>query len=216
MAKELFGQYLVRMGKVTQADIEEALLLQEVLEDTLGATALARDLISFRQVGEILDRMDDLGECFTDAALALGLLTREQIDALHAEEGKSHFRLGQLLVATTKLSQDELEKQLDVFPAERLLIPSPNVTKADLVSRVAKRTGKDSGVVKQTVEALLDNIGRELAGGGRVTLKNFGTFSTVRHRARKGRNPRSGQPIDIPERVVAQLKFSRNVRKAVE
>jgi len=216
MAKELLGQYLVRMGKVTQADIEEALLLQEVLEGTLGASALARDLISFKQVGEILDRMDESGESFNDAALALGLLSADQIKMLQAEEEKSHFRLGQLLVATTKLSQEVLEKQLDAFPSERLLITSPNVTKADLVGRVASSTGQEVGKVKLVVEALLENIGQELTGGGKVTLKNFGTFSTVRHKARRGRNPRNGQPIEIPERMVAQLKFSRCVRKAVE
>ena len=216
MAKELLGQYLVRMGKVTQADIEEALLLQEILEDSLAAPALARDLISFKQVGEILDRMDSLGECFSEAAQALKLLNAEQVEALHAEAEKCHFRLGQLLVATTKLSQAELEQQLVNFPTERLLIPGPNVTKADLVSRITERTGQDNGSVKRVVESLLENIGNTLAGGGKVTLKNFGTFSTVRHRARKGRNPRSGQPIEIPARVVAQLKFSRNVRKAVE
>ncbi len=109
MAKELLGQYLVRMGKVTQADIEEALLLQEVLEDTLGATALARDLITFRQVGDILDRIDESGEDFTEAATGLGLLSAGQIEKLQREVEQSHFRLGQLLVATTKLSQAGLE-----------------------------------------------------------------------------------------------------------
>lgn len=216
MAKELFGQYLVRMGKVTQADIEEALLLQEVLEDTLGATALARDLISFKQVGDILDRMDESGEGFTEAANGLGLLSTEQIEKLQREVKQSHFRLGQLLVATTKLDQTGLEVQLKTFPAERLLVPGPNVTKADLVGRVSERTGQNSKIVKRMVEALLESIGEELAGGGRVTLKNFGTFSTARHRARKGRNPRSGETIEIPERVVAQLRFSRSVREAVK
>ncbi len=97
-----------------------------------------------------------------------------------------------------------------------MLLPGPNVTKADLVSRIAERTGHNSRIVKQMVETLLESIGEELAEGGRVTLKNFGTFSTARHRARKGRNPRSGEPIEIPERVVAQLRFSRSVREAVE
>ncbi|MBW7995634.1 MAG: HU family DNA-binding protein [Candidatus Glassbacteria bacterium] len=216
MAKELFGQYLVRMGKVTQADIEEALLLQEVLEDTLGATALAQEMISFKQVGEILDHMDKSDESFTDAALALGLLTKQQITRLREEAERSHFRLGQLLVATTKLSRDELEKQLEAFPAERLMVPSPNVTKADLVMRVAEKTGRDSRTVKQLVESFLESIGSALADGGKVTLKNFGTFSTAVHSARKGRNPRSGKPIDIPERKVAQLKFSRSLRGTVE
>ncbi len=216
MAKELIGQYLVRMGKVTQTDIEEALLLQDVLEDTLGATALARDLITFKQVGDILDRMDESAEDFTDAAVALKLLSAGQIETLKREVEQNHFRLGQLLVATTKLSQTELEAQLVTFPAERMLVPGPNVTKADLVGRVAESTGQNSKIVKLMVETLLESIGDELAGGGRVTLKNFGTFSTALHRARKGRNPRSGEPIEIPERVVAQLRFSRSVRAAVE
>lgn len=216
MAKELFGQYLVRMGKVTQYDIDEALLLQEVLEDTLGATALARDMITFRQVGEILDRMDSSQETFTESALRLGYLNEQQIAKLKAEAEKSHFRLGQLLVATTKLNQRELEQQLERFPAERMLVPSPNVTKADLVNRVAEQTGQQAREVKEVVEEILEVIGEELADGGRVTLKNFGTFSFATHKARKGRNPRSGEPIEIPERRVAQLRFSRVLREDVE
>jgi DNA-binding protein HU-beta len=191
-------------------------LLQEVLEDTLGAAALAQELISFKQVGEILDRIDESGESFSEAATALKLLSRKQVDQLTDQGGKGHFRLGQLLVATTSLDQAQLESALETFPVERMMLPGPNVTKADLVARVSAKTGRDSLSVKQILETALKSISAELAGGGKVTLKNFGTFTTARHGARKGRNPRSGKPIDIPARVIAQLRFSRRLREMVE
>jgi len=215
MAKELFGQFLIRRGKVNQEDIEEALVLQEILSDSLGAAALANDMITFGQVGQILDYMDNSGSTFTDAALELKFLTRAQIEVLAREAAECQFRLGQLLVATTKLLQPELEDELVTFHSERQLIPSPNVTKAGLVARVAQKSGMDNGSVQKVLESILSCISSEMASGGSIVIKGFGTFSTVEHAARDGRNPRSGESIKIRRKRVPQLRFARSLKERV-
>ena len=216
MAKELFGQFLIRRGKVRQDDIEEALVLQEILHDSLGAAALADDLITFKQVGQILEHMDNSESNFSEAAVELKILTPEQIEELKIKAGDCQFRLGQLLVATTKLAQRELDEELAHFASERLLVPSPNVTKADLIGRITPRTGTTSATVKKVLESILDNISEELSQGRSLVLKGFGTFAVTEYAVRGGRNPRTGEPIEISQRKVAQLRFSRRMRRRVD
>src|SRR5690606_40243071 len=52
--------------------------------------------------------------------------------------------------------------------------------------------------VEQVVDIFFDEIGARLAEGGRVELRGFGTFSTRLRNARVGRNPRTGDPVDVP------------------
>lgn len=216
MAKELFGQFLIRQDKVRQADIEEALVLQEILHDSLGAAALASDLITFKQVGQILEHMDNSESNFIEAAIELKILTPKQIEDLKVKTGDCQFRLGQLLVATTKLTQKELDEELAHFASERLLIPSPNVTKAELIGRITSRTGIKSATVKKVLESILKNISEELSPSRSVVLKSFGTFRLTEYAARDGRNPRTGEPVEISPRKVAQLRFSRAMRRKVD
>ncbi len=216
MAKELFGQFLIRQDKVRQADIEEALVLQEILHDSLGAAALASDLITFKQVGQILELMDNSESNFIEAAIELKILTPKQIEDLKAKTGDCQFRLGQLLVATTKLTKNELDEELAHFASKRLLIPSPNVTKAELIGRITSRTGIKSATVKKVLESILKNISEELSPSRSVVLKSFGTFKLTEYAARDGRNPRTGEPVEISQRKVAQLRFSRAMRRKVD
>jgi|GEM_PF-12403 DNA-binding protein HU-beta len=216
MAKELFGQFLIRQDKVRQDDIEEALVLQEILHDSLGAAALANDLVTFKQVGQILELMDNSESNFIEAAIELKILTPEQIEDLKVKAGDCQFRLGQLLVATTKLTQKELDEELAHFATKRLLVPSTNVTKAELIGRISSRTGTKSATVKKVLESILENVSKELNRGRSVVLKGFGTFRVTEYAARGGRNPRTGEPIEISQRKVAQLRFSRGIRRKVD
>jgi len=216
MAKELLGQFLIRRQKVTQQDIEEALILQEILHDSLGAAALATDVISFTQVGNILEYMDRYKTDFSNSALTLKYMSAEQIEELKVKAGDCQFRLGQLLVATTKMTQPELDGELSFFNSERLLISSPNVTKADLIGRVAAMTGLDRKALKEVIEKALEVIAAELGDNGAVVLKGFGTFTTAKYAAREGRNPRTGKPLKIGPKRAVQLRFSKNLRRRVD
>lgn len=216
MVKELFGQFLIRRGKVRQDDIEEALVLQEILHDSLGAAALASDLISFKEVGQILEHMDNSESNFSEAAVELNILTPEQIEDIKVKAGDCQFRLGQLLVATTKLTQQELDGELAHFSSERLLVQSANVTKAELIGRISSRSGQNRATVKKVLESALDHISEELSRGRSVVLKGFGTFTVTEYAARRGRNPRTGEPIKISKRKSAQLRFSKRIRRQVD
>ena len=89
------------------------------------------------------------------------------------------------------------------------------MTKADLINQVAARSGltkKDAG---QAVDALFDSVTEALSNGGRVQLVGFGTFEVRERAARRGRNPQTGQEIEISARRVPAFKAGKALKDAV-
>ncbi|WP_120717000.1 integration host factor subunit beta [Tsuneonella amylolytica] len=67
--------------------------------------------------------------------------------------------------------------------------------------------------VEQVVDIFFDEIGSRLAEGGRVELRGFGAFSTREREARKGRNPRTGEAVDVPAKKVPYFKPGKEMRR---
>ncbi|MCB2088146.1 MAG: integration host factor subunit beta [Sphingomonadaceae bacterium] len=67
--------------------------------------------------------------------------------------------------------------------------------------------------VEQVVDIFFDEISRRLAEGGRVELRGFGAFSTREREARKGRNPRTGDAVDVPAKKVPYFKPGKEMRE---
>ena len=85
------------------------------------------------------------------------------------------------------------------------------MNKAELIAKVAD----DAGVTKTQANASLDSfieaVTKTLKGGGKVTLVGFGTFSVSKRKARKGRNPQTGEEISIKARKVARFKAGKEL-----
>ncbi len=67
--------------------------------------------------------------------------------------------------------------------------------------------------VEQVVDIFFEEIAARLAEGGRVELRGFGTFSTRSRQARKGRNPRTGDTVDVPAKNVPYFKPGKEMRE---
>ena len=67
--------------------------------------------------------------------------------------------------------------------------------------------------VEQVVETFFEEISARLAEGGRVELRGFGTFSTRQRDARTGRNPRTGEAVDVPSKRVPYFKPGKEMRE---
>lgn len=79
-------------------------------------------------------------------------------------------------------------------------------TKDELAKQVAARTGLEQRQAKAAVEATIEEITAQLAAGNEVKFTGFGKFSTVARPAREGRNPRTGESMQIAAKTAA--KFS--------
>jgi len=67
--------------------------------------------------------------------------------------------------------------------------------------------------IEQVVDIFFDEIAQRLAEGGRVELRGFGAFSTREREARSGRNPRTGETVDVQEKRVPYFKAGKEIRE---
>lgn len=91
------------------------------------------------------------------------------------------------------------------------------MSKADFIERVAKKGKLSKADAKRTVELVLGEVEAGLKASkkaGKYTIGNFGTFSVTKRSARKGRNPRTGEPIKIKASKVLKFKPASALRKA--
>lgn len=66
--------------------------------------------------------------------------------------------------------------------------------------------------VERAVDTFFAEIAERLADGGRVELRGFGAFSTRQREARKGRNPRTGEAVSVPDKRVPYFKPGKEMR----
>ena len=89
------------------------------------------------------------------------------------------------------------------------------VNKNDLVAAVATSTGLSKSDSANAVDSMLDSIAGALKGGNEVRLVGFGTFSVAHRRASEGRNPRTGERIQIPASKQPKFKAGKALKDAV-
>lgn len=90
------------------------------------------------------------------------------------------------------------------------------MTKRDLVMAVAEKIGFTQNEVSSVVQATLDAVTDCLAQGQRLEIRNFGVFEVKKRDARAGRNPRTGQEVQISEKRVASFKPGKALKEYVD
>jgi DNA-binding protein HU-beta len=89
------------------------------------------------------------------------------------------------------------------------------MNKNDLIDAVTERTALAKSDAARAVEAVLGAITEAMQKGDAVTLSGFGTFATKTRAARTGRNPRTGEAIQIAESRVPGFKAGKGLKDAV-
>ena len=90
------------------------------------------------------------------------------------------------------------------------------MTKTDLVVTVADATGIERKKADKAVSAVFDAIKKALADDDKVQIIGFGTFENRERSARKGRNPRTGEEIDIPASKLPSFKAGKALKEVVK
>ena len=89
------------------------------------------------------------------------------------------------------------------------------MTRADLVKAMAKQSGWTKAAADRALRALLASIRSSLKRGRAVTLVGFGTFSVTRRKPRRGKNPRTGQPMNVVAGRSPSFRPSKELKRAV-
>lgn len=88
-------------------------------------------------------------------------------------------------------------------------------TKKDIVKTIAEETGLTQQSAKELVQRTLDSIVQMLADHGRIELRNFGVFECKERKARVGRNPKTGEPVEVPAKFVVTFKPGKEMEKRI-
>ena len=89
------------------------------------------------------------------------------------------------------------------------------MNKNELIARVADRAGISKSSAQDAVDAAFNEIEAALSGGDDVRIVGFGNFSVTHRSASTGRNPRTGEPIQIPASKIPKFKAGKALKESV-
>ena len=89
------------------------------------------------------------------------------------------------------------------------------MTKKEIVKTISEEIGLTQLKTKEIVQKTFDAIVETLVEDGRIELRNFGVFEVKQRAARKARNPRTGQRVDVPEKFVVTFKPGKEMEEKV-
>lgn len=89
------------------------------------------------------------------------------------------------------------------------------MTKKEIVKTISEEIGMTQLRTKEIVQKTFDAIVETLVQDGRIELRNFGVFEVKKRAARKARNPRTGQRVDVPEKFVVTFKPGKEMEEKV-
>jgi DNA-binding protein HU-beta len=89
------------------------------------------------------------------------------------------------------------------------------MNKQDLISAIAEQAGMKKTEAKASLEVVLDTITKSLIKGEDVKIVGFGSWVVQQKAARKGRNPQTGEEIQIPAKKVVKFKVGKDLAEGV-
>ncbi len=90
------------------------------------------------------------------------------------------------------------------------------MTKADIVEQISNSTGLTKKDTAMAVEGFIQAIRQAMSNGQNIEIRGFGSFKVKSRRARKARNPRTGEAVEVPARMVPTFKPSKELKDMVE
>ncbi len=89
------------------------------------------------------------------------------------------------------------------------------ITKKELVLRIAENTRQKQTVTRDIIQLFIDEVITELARGNRLELRDFGVFEVKVRKARKARNPKTGDEVRVPEKRVVTIKPGKKMKEEI-
>ena len=95
-------------------------------------------------------------------------------------------------------------------------MPGEPMTKKEIIKHISYRIGLTQVETRKVVQGTFDAIIDAIAQEGRIELRNFGVFEVKTRKARKARNPRTGEEVSVPEKRVVIFKPGRLMEEKIK
>jgi nucleoid DNA-binding protein len=110
---------------------------------------------------------------------------------------------------------EALQQRARRFSPPQVLEEKGPVTKKEIVKQISDEIGLTQLKTKEIVQKTFDAIVATLLKDGRIELRNFGVFEVKQRKARKARNPRTGDKVDVPPKNVVTFKPGKEMEEMV-
>ncbi len=90
------------------------------------------------------------------------------------------------------------------------------MNKTEFIAAIAEKAGLSKVDAKKALDAFIQTVSEEMKKGEKVSILGFGSFSVVEKSARKGVNPKTKQPIQIPARKAVKFKAGTDLSNSVK
>jgi len=88
--------------------------------------------------------------------------------------------------------------------------------KSDLIAALSDKKNLTEKQATDIVDLVFDGFANELKNGGRIEIRGFGSFTVRKYKAYKGRNPRTGEHVDVKPKKAPFFKVGRELKKMVD
>jgi integration host factor subunit beta len=89
------------------------------------------------------------------------------------------------------------------------------MNKTDIIDRIAEDIRVNQKVAKVAVETILETISEAVIKGERVEIRGFGNFTLREYKAYKGRNPKTGEVVDVPPKKLPYFKVGKELKDMI-
>ncbi|MCS7280488.1 MAG: integration host factor subunit beta [Desulfobacterota bacterium] len=89
------------------------------------------------------------------------------------------------------------------------------MNKADLIAKLAERKGLNLKIAKIAVDTIIESIKRAIVNGERVEIRGFGSFSSRQYGAYIGRNPKTGEKVNVKPKRLPYFKVGKELKEMI-
>jgi integration host factor subunit beta len=89
------------------------------------------------------------------------------------------------------------------------------MNKTDIIDKIAEDIRVNQKVAKMAVETILETISKAVIKGERVEIRGFGNFTLREYKAYKGRNPKTGEVVDVPPKKLPYFKVGKELKDMI-
>lgn len=90
------------------------------------------------------------------------------------------------------------------------------MNKSELIERLAERTGINVMQAEDVVNLIYRKMRDTMIGGGRIEIRGFGSFVVKEYQPYRGRNPKTGEPIDVPGKKLPFFKVGKELKERID